>query len=59
MTLSDFVCNFMQVLDPDNPNEETLRRLGTMADTTQDELVIKTIKVDKQRGADHKSSSFY
>ena len=49
----------MQVLDPDNPNEETLRRLGTMADTTQDELVIKTIKVDKQTGADHKSFFFY
>lgn len=36
MTLQDFVCNFMQILDADNPNEETLRRLGAMADTTQD-----------------------
>jgi Ca2+-binding EF-hand superfamily protein len=39
MTLKDFVCDFLQILDPENPNEETLRRLGAMADTTQDDLI--------------------
>ena len=37
MSVSDFVCKFLQILDEGNPNEETLHRLGAMADTTQDE----------------------
>ena len=37
MSVNDFVCKFLQILDEGNPNEETLHRLGAMADTTQDE----------------------
>ena len=40
MSLDDFVCRYLQILDKGNPNDETLKRLGAMADTTQDGLVV-------------------
>ena len=35
MSVNDFVCKFLQILDKENPNDETLNRLGAIADTTQ------------------------
>ena len=40
MTLNDFVCKYLGLLDPELADQETMRRMGAMADTTQDELVI-------------------
>ncbi len=40
MSLEDFVCRYLQIMDEGNPNEETLKRLGAMADTTQDGSVL-------------------
>ena len=40
MSLNDFVCKYLGLLDPELADQETMRRLGAMADTTQDELVV-------------------
>lgn len=37
MSMEDYVCNYLQLLDKEWPNQNTVKRLAAMADTTKDE----------------------
>ena len=40
MTYDDFVCGFLGLFPQENPNPDTIRMLGSIADTNKDGFAI-------------------